>query len=241
MADKLAELLAYQLQELVARLVAFEENARESRCGGDGVGLLDAAHGHAGVHGFNDNGNAQWMEGVLDAVADLLGEAFLHLQTAGIRFHHAGNLAQAGDFPFGNIRHMGLADERQHVVLAQGEQLDVLHNDHVVVRLLEEGALDNGFSVLEIALGEELHGLGHTLRRFLQAFAGGVLSQQAQDGLNVGGNLLRSLGIVFFNLSVCHGLFFVAIVNKRTAKLAKKIHYIIFLSIFAVPIERLRR
>ena len=96
------------------------------------------------------------------------------------------------------------------MMLTKREEFYVLHNDHVVVGLLEKGASDDGFPVLEIALGEELHGFGHPLRGFEQPFPGRVFPQQFQDGLDVLRNLLRSFCIVFFNFPVCHGLFFVA-------------------------------
>ena len=111
----------YQLQELIPGLLALEENAGEGRSCCDGVGLLDAAHTHTGVHGFDDDGNAKGVEGFLDAVPDLLSEALLDLEAAGIGFHHAGNLAEAGDLAVGDVCHVGLADEGEHMVLAQGE------------------------------------------------------------------------------------------------------------------------
>jgi len=41
-------------------------------------------------------------------------------------------------FPFGDIGHMHLAKERQHVMLAEREYLDVLDDDHLVVVLVKE-------------------------------------------------------------------------------------------------------
>ncbi len=117
------------------------------------------------------------MKGLLQAVPDLLREAFLHLEASGIGFHHAGHLAKTRNFPLGDIGHMRLADKRKHVMLAQGEEFDVLHNNHMVVRLLEKGTLHDGFTVLEIALGKELHGLGHPLGGFEKPLPGRVLPQ----------------------------------------------------------------
>ena len=97
------------------------------------------------------------------------------------------------------------------MVFAQGEQFDVLDNDHMVIRLLEQGALHDGFPVLEIPLGKELHGLGHALRGLEKAFTFHVLSQETQDGLDVPRNFLRGFFVVFLYFPVCHGLFFVAI------------------------------
>ena len=190
------------------------------------------------MHGFDDYGHAQRVQGILDAVSDLFRKTLLDLQPAGIGFHDAGDFAQAGNLSLGDICHMRFADEGEHMVLAEGEEFDVLDDDHVVVGLLEEGAFDDGLPVLEIPLRKELHGLGHTFRCLLQPLACGILSQQPQDGFDVAGNLPGGLFVVFFYLFVRHGLFFVAdILRIRTAKLAKKNHSIVFFSIFASSIE----
>ena len=119
---------------------------------------------------------------------------------------------------------MGFADERQHVVLAQGEEFDVLHDDHVVVGFLEQGALDDGFPVLEISLGEELHGLRYALRSFDKALPLYILSEELQDGLDVRGDFVCGVLVVFFYFPVCHGLFFVAVAAvKMDCKNSEKI------------------
>ena len=76
----------------------------------------------------------------------------------------------------------------------------------MVVRLLEQGALDDGFAVLEVTLGEELHCLGNALRSLVQTLARSVLSKQLKNGLNVPCKLLSGLFVVFFYFPVCHGL-----------------------------------
>ena len=214
-------LLLNEFEELVAGLVTLEEDAGEGRCRGDGVGFLYAAHGHAGVHGFDDDGDAQRVQGLLDAVADLFGQAFLDLQATGEGLHDAGHLGQAGDFALGDVRDVRLADKRQHVMFAQGEKLDVLDDDHMIVRFLKQSALDDGLTVLEVSLCEELHSLGNTLRSFDETFALHILTQQSQNGFYMPRDLLRSFFVVFFYFSVCHGLFFVADFCFEDAKLQK--------------------
>ena len=105
---------------------------------------------------------------------------------------------------------MGLADEREHVVLAQREQLDVLDQDHLAVRLREYGGTDDGLAVLLIALRQELPGLRHALGRLGEPLALRVLAQQLEDGFHMPCKLLRGLFVVFFDFSVCHGIVFVA-------------------------------
>lgn len=96
-----------------------KEYAGKCRCGRDRILFLHAAHLHAHVAGLDDHGHAHRLERILYAVADLCRKAFLNLQAARECVHHAGDLAQAGDTPVGDIRHVRFAKERQHVVLAQ--------------------------------------------------------------------------------------------------------------------------
>ena len=105
---------------------------------------------------------------------------------------------------------MGLADERQHVVLAQGEEFDVLDDDHLVVRLVEDGRLHDGGAVLPIPLCQELPGLRHPFRRLDESLPLRILSEQFQDGLYMRCEFICRLFVVFFYLSVRHGIVFVA-------------------------------
>ena len=53
----------------------------------------------------------------------------------------------------------------------------------------------------------------------------------------MGSQFLCGFFVVFFYLSICHGIVFAAILSDQGAKLAKKIHYKDFLSIFAALIR----
>ena len=224
------------MQELVAGLVGLQEDAREGRCRGDGVGFLDAAHGHAGVHRLDDDRDAERLQGILDAVADLLRQALLDLQAAGIGLDHARDLGQAGDPPVRDIGHMCLADERKHVMLAQREQFDVLDQDHLAVRLREDGGLYDFLTILEISLRQELHGFRHALRRLGETFPLDVLAEELENGLDVAREFLRRFFVVFFQLSVCHGIVFAASSDGfGTAKLVKKNYYIPIFSLSLHP------
>ena len=55
------------------------EGSAEVAGGGDGVLFLDTTHLHAHVAGFDDDHDAEGMEGLLDAFLDLERHAFLHL------------------------------------------------------------------------------------------------------------------------------------------------------------------
>jgi len=85
------------------------------------------------------------------------------------------------------------AEERQHVVLAQAVELDVLHDHHAARGLREERLIDHRRRLGAIALGEKGERLGDAQRRLLQAFAVGVfaeldeeLADQRFDFLRVG-------------------------------------------------------
>ena len=198
------------MHELVPGAFVLEESARKGRRHGDGVRFLDAAHGHAGVHGLDDHGDAPGMQGILDAVADLLGQALLDLQAAGVSLYDAGDLGKSRDLSVGDVGDMGLPDERQHVVLAQGEEFDVLDDDHLVVGLVENGGLHDGSAILSVTLCQELPGLGHPFGRFDESLPLRILSEQFQNGLYMSCELFCRLFVVFFYLSVRHGIVFVA-------------------------------
>ena len=166
------------------------------------------------------------VESLLDAVLDLLGHALLHLETVAVDVHHAGNLTQAGDASRGDIGHMSLAVERQHVVLAHREEVDVLDDDHLVVRLFEECVGKHLVRVLAIASCEHLHGLGHTHGCLYQSLALRVFSEESQHLGVVCGERLQS--VLVFCLR-CHYLFTVMVVLMTQAFL--KPIFLIFFSI----------
>ena len=53
---------------------------------------------------------------------------------------------------------MHFAEEGQHMVLAQTEHFDVLHNHHFVIGDSEQRVLQHGFRIFVVSLGEELEG-----------------------------------------------------------------------------------
>lgn len=77
---------------------------------------------------------------------------------------------------------MDLAEEGYHVVLAHRVELDVTHDDHLVVVLVEHCVVDHLRDRGVIARCEELKRLRHALRCLEQAVAGGVLAYRYDDG-----------------------------------------------------------
>ena len=73
------------------------------------------------------------LDHLLDRLGDLDGEPLLHLQPAREHVHEARDLREADDLAVGEVGHVGLAEERQQVVLAHREDVDVLDDHHLVV------------------------------------------------------------------------------------------------------------
>ena len=126
-----------QVQEFVAGAGRGEECAGECGGRGDGVGFLYSSDLHAGMGGFDDDGNAERMERVLDAIADFDGESFLDLEASGVCFDDSGDFAEAGDLAVRDVGDVGLADEREHVVFAHGVEFDVFHEYHLLIFFIE--------------------------------------------------------------------------------------------------------
>src|SRR5262249_21224330 len=84
----------------------------------------------------------------------------------------------------------GFAKERQQVMLAQTEKLNVLHHHHLVVGDAEGSTIEDVVDVLVIAAGQELQGLLEALRRLPQALAVGVFADELDDLRHVAGNRL---------------------------------------------------
>lgn len=93
-----------------------------------------------------------------------------------------------------NIGNVCFPVERQHVVLAEGVELDVLDDYHVAVILFEAGGEQNVARILIVSLRQKRHGFGHPLRGLEQTLAGDILSQQFQNGFVVFLQLFDRLG-----------------------------------------------
>ena len=150
---------------------------------------------------LDDDRDPERMQRLLDAVADLYGQALLDLEPAGVGLHDASDLAQSGNLSVRNVCHMSLADEGAHMVFAHRVQLDILDDDHLLVLLVKNGLLDDLGAILLIALGHELQRFRHSLGGLHEPLAHGVLSDEAEDLLDVGRNLRSHFFIV--NLFFC--------------------------------------
>jgi len=95
--------------------------------------FFNTAHHHAEMAGFDHYAHALRLDHFLYRLGDLGGKALLNLQAPRKYFDQPWNLAEPNDFAVWNIRHVHLAEERQHMVLALTEHFDVFHNHHFVV------------------------------------------------------------------------------------------------------------
>ena len=69
----------------------------------------------------------------LHRLRDFLSQTLLNLQAPRERIYDSWNLAQTDHFRIRKIRNVNPAEKRQHVMLAQTKELDILHHDHLVV------------------------------------------------------------------------------------------------------------
>ena len=129
---------------------------------------------------LNNNHHAQGLQGFLDGLANLQCHAFLHLKAVRETVDHTGNLAQAGNVSVGDVGHMHTSVERQHVVLAQGIEVDVLHNNHLAIVFLELCRIEQRHGVLTVSACERGHGTRHTLGSLEESLTRGILAHQFQ-------------------------------------------------------------
>ena len=155
------------------------------------------SHLHAHVLGLDHHHYTQRIERLLNAFLNLQRHALLHLKPVREDVYHTGNLAQPRDVAVRNISHVRFAIERQHVVLAQGEEINILHNHHLTVFFLELGRTQHFMRVHRITLGQGQHSLGHTFRCLQQSFTLHIFTQQGKDTL-----------VVFLQLIQCRRLYF---------------------------------
>ena len=77
---------------------------------------------------------------------------------------------------------MRFPEKRQHVVLAQRVELDVLYHYHLPVVLLKKCRAQNGFGVFLVTLCQELECLANAPRGLEQTFAMRVFARKRKHG-----------------------------------------------------------
>ena len=92
------------------------------------------------------------------------------------------------------------------MVLAHRENLDILHQHHLLILLVEDGRVDNLHRVYRVALRHERHSLCHSLGGLYEALTLGVLAQQREYLAIVVGELLDALHIVVILAAIVYYL-----------------------------------
>jgi hypothetical protein len=113
-------------------------------------------------------------------VCDLVGEPLLHLEPAREHVDDARDLRQADDASARDVCDVHLAEERQQVMLAHRVHLDVLHDHHVAVVLLEDAVADRVLDGHGVAARQPAHAARDALRRAQQSVPLRILAQQLE-------------------------------------------------------------
>lgn len=88
-----------------------------------------------------------------------------------------------------------LASKGDQMVLAQGEDLNVLYNHELVVILVEYSAINNVAQILFVALCEEQQRFRVPVWRRQQALAVGILADAFENRPDGASQLLQALGL----------------------------------------------
>lgn len=132
-----------QIKELLPRLLSITEDAQHAARDRGAADFLDSSHHHAHMLALYDDGYASRSNCFVQCQSHLLGKALLHLQTTCECLCDAGQLGQADDQTIGNVTDMNLALEWDHVVFTQGGDLNIAHNDHLIVLFVKDGVGDD--------------------------------------------------------------------------------------------------
>ena len=161
--------------------------------------FLHAAHLHTEVLRLNDHHHSERIEGVLDTVFDLGRKPLLHLKPTGIDIDNTGYLTKPGNTSVRNICHMYLAEERQHVMLAERIEIDIFDHHHLTIILFKERGTQDRLRIFVVTFAKELQRFSHALRSFHQPLAGRIFSDLLQGRLH----RLSDRRCSFFSLMKC--------------------------------------
>ena len=75
-----------------------------------------------------------------------------HLKPPRVYLDDPGELAESQDFSVWQVADADLAEERHEVMLAEGEHLNILHQNELVGVFAKDGVLDGVFDCVFIAL-----------------------------------------------------------------------------------------
>lgn len=142
--------------------------------------LLNSAHHHTEVSGFNDNSNTERIDRTLQRFSDLSCQTLLHLQSTSKDIYESRDLAEPNHFALGDIGDMNLAEKRQKMVLAETEHLNVPDNHHFIIGQIEHRVQESFLWVLLVAPSQMLQGAFDAFGCSHQAVAIRILAQSDQ-------------------------------------------------------------
>ena len=85
--------------------------------------------------------NSRGSHSLPDGGGDLPGQPLLDLQPPAVHLHYPRQLGEADHLATGQVADTGLANEGNHVMFTQGEELNVFDNNHLVSVLIEDRIL----------------------------------------------------------------------------------------------------
>ena len=89
------------------------------------------------------HGDAKRIDLLANRLGNLIGHAFLQLQSAREDVHETRDLAEADDSSVGDVGDVALAEERQQVMLTETVEVDVPHDHHLVIIDAEQRVVED--------------------------------------------------------------------------------------------------
>src|SRR5438034_6771508 len=145
---------------------------------------LHAAHLHAEMPRLHDDADAPWFQGAVQSLGDRLRHLLLELEPVRVDLDQAGDLAQAYHLAFRQVPDVDVAEEGQHVVLAEAVEGDVFDDDHLVVVLVEDRVSHDILRLDALAISQLAHRPRHSLWCRGQSLATWVLPALDQQRLD---------------------------------------------------------
>src|SRR6478752_2838529 len=122
-----------QLEELHPRPLLIAKGAEHGAGDRVGVLLLDTPHRHTEMCPLAHHRDTERLDLLENGVRNLVGQAFLQLQTPRENVDQPRNLAEADHLAIWNVRDMTLAEEWQQVMLAHAVEVDVADDYHLAI------------------------------------------------------------------------------------------------------------
>src|SRR5580698_7018540 len=144
--------------------------------------LADAAIDHAMMRRLDDHRNSARLQNLFNRVGDLGRQALLNLEPLGEDLDHARELGDSHHPLVRNVPDPHTPDDRSDMVLAMALKGDAAQHNHLVIAVdLAEGLVQNLVRIFFVAREIFAVGAHHTIGRFDQAVASGVLANPLED------------------------------------------------------------